>query len=243
MPHQPAPLKGGRRSATARATGIPAHAGKADKLAATSTSHKSVLLVRHGATTATHQRCFVGATDSPLSCDGRRQAQALGEVIEDFAPDACLCSPLLRCQQTASLLLPTQALAAVAVPDLRELDFGAWEGRTYEEIACSDPQGLARMMRFDPDYAPGGGELLGWFLARVKSAARLITLHPAEKILVVTHGGVIRALLCILLDLDLHKQFHAFEIAPASVAELMTFDGGAVLRRLLPSPQGKEGNA
>ena len=238
MPRPPAPLTGGRRSAVAPPAGVFAHAGETDNHAAT--RHKSVLLVRHGATSATRQQCFAGATDSPLSRDGRRQAQALGEVIDGFGPHTCLCSPLRRCQQTASLVLPARALAVVAVPDLRELDFGAWEGRTYAEIARSDPQGLARMMRFDPDYAPGGGELLGGFLARVHSAARLITSHPADKVLVVTHGGVIRALLCILLGLDLHKQFHAFEIAPAAVAELMTYDGGAVLRRLLSCPQGKE---
>ncbi|MEN9974010.1 MAG: hypothetical protein RLZZ282_16 [Verrucomicrobiota bacterium] len=204
---------------------------------------KNVLLVRHGSTTATQQQRFSGLTNIPLCRDGRQQARSLAMVVRHFQPHACLCSPLDRCLQTAALIVPADHPPVVTAPELRETDFGAWEGLTYAEIAQSDPHGMSRMMCLDPDFAPGNGELIGGFLARVQCAARLITEHPARNILVVTHGGVFRSLLCYLLGLDTKKHFHTFDIGPAAVAEISTFDGGAVMRCLRPSPLGLEGDS
>ncbi len=195
---------------------------------------KNVLLVRHGATTATQQQRFAGVTNTPLCHAGCNQALALTEFVRKFRPLACLCSPLDRCLQTAALILPTSGPPIVTTAELREVDFGTWEGMTYAEIAQSDPQGMSRMMRLDPEFAPGNGELLGGFLARVQCVAELITRHPASHILVVTHGGIFRALLCHLLELETRKHFHTFEVAPGAMAELTTFDGGAVMRSLQP---------
>jgi broad specificity phosphatase PhoE len=127
------------------------------------------------------------------------------------------------------------------LPDLREMEFGNWEGKTYPEIADADPTGIERMMKMDRSFAPEGGEKVGVFLNRVRHSLRAILADPGERLLLVTHGGVIRAALCILLDMNPRKHFHSFEIAPGGSAELLAFDGGAVLRRLASGPRGKKG--
>ena len=207
-----------------------------------SESAKRILLVRHGATTATRRACFVGATDTPLNAEGRRQAHDLTNMTTEFAPGACYTSPLRRCRQTADLMLASRNCCQITeLPGLREMDFGNWEGKTYSEIAAADPTGLDRMMKMDRTFAPDRGEKVGAFLGRVRRTLRAILADPGERLLVVTHGGVIRAALCILLVINPRKHFHSFEIAPGGSAELLAFDGGAVLRRLTPEPRGKEG--
>ncbi|MGD7653974.1 MAG: histidine phosphatase family protein [Verrucomicrobiales bacterium] len=201
----------------------------------------TILFVRHGATAATRQARFAGMTDSSLSAEGRQQAAGLAAAVAGFAPQVCYTSPLLRCRQTASLLSAAGHPPVELLAGLQEMDFGSWEGKTYREIARADQAGLDRMLRFDRGYAPGGGsEKLGGFMSRVRQTLRTITAEPAERALVVTHGGVIRAALCVLLDLNPRRHFHSFEIAPAGMAEILVFDGGAVLRRLSPTLKEQE---
>ena len=117
------------------------------------------------------------------------------------------------------------------------MDFGDWEGETYQEIAVADPQGSARMMGLDPEFAPPSGELIESFITRINGAARRIADCPSNRLLVVTHGGVVRTLLSICLGMDLQRGFHAFQFGPGTIAEIMLFPEGAVLRHL---QQGQE---
>lgn len=196
---------------------------------------KCILMVRHGATAETESHLFAGSTDSPLSAKGRLQAESLRSSITTYAPDSCLCSPMLRCQETASILLPEGPPAIEIMQDLREMNFGAWEGKTFAEIAAEDQLGLNRMLAFDRAFAPSGGETLGEFFQRVQRVGEEIKTSISKKILVVTHGGVIRSLINDFLKIQTKESFYAFEVAPATMIEVILYEGGgATLRRLVP---------
>ncbi len=182
-----------------------------------------LLLVRHGPIGAEYQGRFVGATDPPLDEGGRPQLVALARRLEGYRPQRCYCSPRLRCRQTALALFTTLAergleegLAIRFDADLREIDFGHWEQRTFAEIARDEPALVDRWAALAPDFAFPGGESLASFLDRVRRAADRLVHEEVETVLVITHGGVIRAMLCHLLGLEPHRYLD-FDIGYASL--------------------------
>jgi len=186
-----------------------------------------LLLVRHGDTGPQYRGRFVGRTDVPLSERGERQAATLASVVHGLGTTRCFCSPLMRAVRTAGLA----CLKAVVWDDLREVDFGRWEGRTFEEVQAADPELVARWAEWPADFAFPGGERIGDFLARVRQAADRMASDPAEVVVAVTHGGVIRAMACHLLGLDA-RQYVLFNVEPASVTRVDLFDGKGVLAGL-----------
>jgi alpha-ribazole phosphatase len=161
-----------------------------------------LILVRH-AEPADHARgrCY-GTLEVPLSDRGREQAAALADRLRGEPIDAVYASPRTRARETAAALgLP------VEVDDrLREIDFGAFEGRTYEEIERDHPDIYAHWMRSPTTVRFPGGESYADLRARVVPALDEIrTRH--EHALVVTHGGVVRAAVAAWLELPDHAVF------------------------------------
>jgi broad specificity phosphatase PhoE len=113
-------------------------------------------------------------------------------------------------------------------PDLREIDFGRWENRTLAEVAAAEPDLVARWADYDPTFAFPGGEGLDGFQARVLRVAGRLAGDPAGTVLVVSHAGVIRALVCHYLGLPL-SQYELFHMAHASITLIHLFDGRAML--------------
>jgi alpha-ribazole phosphatase len=189
---------------------------------------KRLVLVRH-ARVDTGGR-LVGATDVPLDDAGRAQSRALADRLGRYAPVACFCSPMQRCLETAraASTLPLQV-----DPDLREIDFGRWENRTFAEAAADSPETMRRWAAFDADFAFPGGESVGGFLKRVRNAAARLADAEAEVVAAVTHGGVIRAMLCHLLGIE-PRHYAAFNVPFATVVVVELFDGGGLLSALLP---------
>jgi alpha-ribazole phosphatase len=194
---------------------------------------ESLYLVRHGSIGAAGQGRYIGSTDAPLCEEGERQAAALAERLRARTGlRRCLCSPLRRAVRTAEILGGATGLAPEIVPDLREIAFGSWEGRTFDEIRDSSPDQVERWARFAPDFAFPGGERIQDFLARVSRAAERLAAAEPEAVLAVTHAGVIRAMLCHLLDLP-PRAYVAFDIAPASLTVVRLFDGKGVLSEMI----------
>ena len=150
------------------------------------------LLIRHGKTQGNSERRYIGITDEPLSEEGRAE-------VERVRPDSSLklvyVSPLLRARQTASILFP-QAEQRV-IPDLRETDFGVFEGRSADEMFDdADYREWVDGMCLGP--CPGG-ESRG-DVTRRAVAAFIEAINDAEGVGVeeavfVTHGGVIMSIL------------------------------------------------
>jgi len=181
-----------------------------------------LFLARHGETGAHYAGRYIGATDLPLSTTGREQARRLASVIPRGVT-RCLCSPMLRARETAELALAGHDCRLEILESLREISFGRWEGLSFAEIASQD-QGLVVEWQQDAlaFHFPEGEHTLG-FLQRVQKALRAIVALPEERVLVICHGGVIRAMLCALLDLPFEK-YLLFEIKPAALT-LLDVDG------------------
>jgi probable phosphoglycerate mutase len=149
----------------------------------------TILLVRHGETDWNLERRVQGHSDQPLNATGRAQAQALADELADEPIDAVYSSDLARAHETARLVAATHGLPVVVLPELREKDFGTWEGLTDDEVR----------VRF-PDASPGGrwgdGETYEQMSSRVVAALqRIASQHPDGRVLVVAHGGPVRAVL------------------------------------------------
>jgi alpha-ribazole phosphatase len=190
-------------------------------------------LVRHGSVGSARDGRYLGSTDAPLDTVGRRQVEALAELIRAKRRcGRCVCSPLRRAVQTAEILCSATGYIPEADPDLREIDFGRWEGKTFGEIRDSSPEEVERWARFEPDFGFPGGESLADFFDRTRRAADRLAADDAETVLAVTHGGVIKAMLCHLLGLE-PRRYVAFEIAPASLTVVRLFEGKGVLSEMI----------
>ena len=190
---------------------------------------RRLLLVRHGRIEAGHQGQFIGSTDSVLDAVGESQVRALTGRVQRLRPEVCYCSPLQRCRQTASAMVPDLPLSCEK--RLREIDFGQWERRTFEDVARDHPAQVAQWAEFAPEFTFPGGENLAHFVQRVRAAAELLCHTDAQTVLAVTHGGVIRLMLCHLLGLDLRK-YVVFDVGYASLAVIDLFEDGGVLTAL-----------
>jgi len=127
---------------------------------------RRIYLIRHGETEGTAEGRMLGSTDQPLSDRGSRQiwrlAELLGPSLRGSGGAAwCVASPLLRAQQTAQGVAGPSGLTIGTDPDLREIDFGAWEGLTSDEVEARFPGEQARWLLPAGDTAFPEGESLG----------------------------------------------------------------------------------
>jgi broad specificity phosphatase PhoE len=184
-----------------------------------------LLLLRHAMPVDDARgRCY-GRLDVGLSPEGLSQAAELGRRLE---ADAVVSSPARRALETA---------AALGEPEidekLRELDFGELEGRTYEEIERERPELFARWMRTPTEVRFPGGEGFDDLRVRaVTAASELRERHRGAAVAVVTHGGVVRALLADALGLPSAAIFR-LDVGYARVSVVDWFDGDAPVVRLV----------
>lgn len=155
-----------------------------------------LLLIRHAQSTWNAAERWQGQADPPLSAEGRRQAEALARELVREPIDVLLTSDLCRAVETAAILGAGRGLEPIPDPRFRELDIGSWTGLTGDEIDRRDPGDLARFQAGEPDVAAGGAESRAGIRRRVRrAAASLPEAYPGCCIALVTHLGVIRALL------------------------------------------------
>lgn len=153
------------------------------------------LAVRHAQSVWNAQGRVQGQADPPLSEAGRAQAAALADTLAGAGLEAVVASDLRRARETAEALAARLALPVETEPALRERDFGAWSGLTHAQIAARWPLAWARWRAGDPGLRPGGGESRRALAARVAAAmAALRARHGGRRLALVTHMGVLRAL-------------------------------------------------
>lgn len=149
----------------------------------------TILLVRHGETDWNVERRVQGHTDRPLNATGLAQAHALAHELADESLDAVYASDLSRAHETARIVAEQKGLDVTVLPDLREKHFGSWEGLTDNEV-------LARIPHVAEDGPWGDGETSEELAVRVLDALRRIAhTHPEGRVLVISHGGPLRAVL------------------------------------------------
>ena len=150
------------------------------------------LLVRHGETDWNVERRFHGHADPHLNENGRRQARALAEQLVDARLDAIYASDLARARETADIVGARTGIAVVPLRELREIDVGDWQGLTWDEIKARFPDSAQKWS--DQGHGWTGGETYDDLGERVVRALRSIAdERPAARVLIVGHGGTIRA--------------------------------------------------
>ena len=146
-----------------------------------------MLVVRHGQTTWNAEKRWQGRADSPLSALGIAQAQWAATVLEPF--DLVVTSDLSRARDTGAIIADVLGARVEAEPDLAERDVGEWTGLTFDEIEEGWPGALAN-----------GGHPNGWEAddtvadRAIGALERIAKAHPDERVLVITHGGLIRSI-------------------------------------------------
>ena len=188
-----------------------------------------LMLVRHGQSTWNREHRIQGQLDPPLSADGRRQAELLGNRLAGRRFAAFYSSDLKRAFETAESIGGVIGLRPTPTPALREIFLGEWEGLRAGELAVRFPDAWARWNK-EPDWdLVPGGEGAAVFEARVEAALdAILDRHPHEDVLVVTHGGVIQVALHRVIGRSSQGLF-AFKIQNASISLIERSDGRSVI--------------
>ena len=186
-----------------------------------------IYLLRHGDTGLPY--VLVGSTDAPLAAHARAGLQGSGRLLSAIDFDHIWCSPMLRCRETLATVLPEAK--AEFVDDLREVDFGLWEMMKFPEISKQYPGEAARLAAWDPEFAFPGGESIASYLARVAAIRERVKATCADhgqKILLITHSGIIRQLLCGWLGIS-SRHYVLFGVQFGKIATLSLYKNGGVL--------------
>ena len=191
-----------------------------------------LLLVRHGQTTWNAENRFQGQSDSPLSELGRRQAAAVGQRLGSYPMDEIWSSDLSRALHTAEAIARHHGLLVRLDARLREFRMGEWEGLTGAEIAARDPERLALWRHVGAHVSAPGGESLTDLAERLRPLLEEMRRLPDDAhIVLVSHGGAIRGLVCLALGLPPEMNRHLVT-AETSLTEIELRDGRTILLRL-----------
>ena len=184
----------------------------------TSAPATRVFLVRHGATILTAEDRFAGATNVPLSEEGREQARRLALRLSDETIAAAYASPLDRAAETARILAKPHRLEVQLRPELREISHGHWEQMTRREVDERYPDESAAWEADPYTFAPVGGESGLAVTARALPALlEIVRTHQGQNVVVVSHKATIRLLLSSLLGFDPRRYRDNLDQNPAAL--------------------------
>ncbi|MBB6097195.1 putative phosphoglycerate mutase [Deinobacterium chartae] len=189
-------------------------------------------VVRHAQTTWNAGGRYQGQTDVPLSDVGETQAWRLAERLEDAAFAAVYTSDLSRARRTAEIVASRLAgRPEVRVePRLREIDVGELGGRYHHELETLYPAYLEELRRDPWNARRPGGESMADLALRVREAFEdLRARHPGERILVVTHGGVVRVAVSLALGGHLQDVWARLSIDNTSITRMLLSPAGGRL--------------
>lgn len=170
---------------------------------------KTIYLVRHGETLANRQGILQGWSNNPLDDTGEKQAGALVARAGRVPLAAIYTSDLIRTQQTAAPLAQARGIRPVVLPGLREVSFGKWDGHHLDEIQEKDPDTLRDIflkpaqVDLEAEEDLYDSQKRGWETFKGLAAK----MEPDTNILCVSHGGLIRLLVCSLLDIPIDNMW------------------------------------
>lgn len=192
---------------------------------------KTIWLIRHGETEANREERFRGREEIPLSPAGITQAGELQRRLADLPPPLVVySSPLGRARRTAELAFPH--IPPRIDERIHNLDLGRWGGRPKAAIAAAEPEAWRRWITEPETMTFPGGESLPDLYARVVEFAAELAGPAPERVAVVSHRSVLKALLAVCMGLR-ERYFWKFHLDNASLSEVIfTPERGFTLRRL-----------
>lgn len=163
-----------------------------------------IIVVRHGEAEGNIIRIFHGHHNSQLTEDGHAQAERAAQYLKDYKIDKIYSSDLDRTVATAEHIAKYHSLPIITDPRLREIYGGKWENVPWDDLPGLYPESYGHWENdISKAVMPGGESTLQMFKRTKKAFADIAASHPGETICIVTHGTVIRALLCLWRNLPL----------------------------------------
>jgi broad specificity phosphatase PhoE len=180
-----------------------------------------LILIRHAEVEEKYHRIFGGRIDMNLSARGHEQAGLLAAYLRRKPIQAIYASPMKRVQQTMSPYLVQDAPTPKIMDDLREVDFGDWTGHNWEAIQTNFGLNAYDWLELlEQDRIPNA-ESARAYRNRVEACARqIVGNHQDQLVAIFCHGGIVRMLMSILLNLPLPAFAH-FDVDYASLTEVM----------------------
>ena len=189
----------------------------------------TVYLARHGESDWNVERRWQGHADRPLTERGREQAAALAEKLRGVHLDAVYASDLRRAWETAEAVAAPRGLEVVRLSELREVDVGSWSGFTRDECADRFPDAFVRWQEGGSGWDDGESyEDMG--VRMVAAIQRLAAEHPDGAILVVSHGGPIRAVHAHALGVDIATHRRTGPVEPNARLSSVAVQDGRIAR-------------
>ena len=185
-----------------------------------------LLLVRHGQTDWNLEKRFQGLTDTTLNAMGIWQSKKVAVGLKSAEIHHLHASPLTRTKQTAQLINQHHNLPLQTDDRLRELGFGDWEGHTWTEIERDYPIHAAKYTQNIANLPPNAEPLPAYEL-RIQSFIESVR-HTKGTHLIVSHGGTLRTLLCLLIGLSVLEHWQ-FNMANCSITEIDIYDQAAIV--------------
>lgn len=152
-------------------------------------------------------RRYIGRTDLALSPEGVQQAHLWRPLFKSVPLKTIYCSDLQRSHDTAKIVSENCNIPITPEVRLREIDLGAWDGQTFDNVRQQDPDGFERRGRDPADFRPPGGESFRDLSERVVPFFEQIAGKAEGDVLIVGHASVNRVILCHLLGLPLGQLF------------------------------------
>jgi broad specificity phosphatase PhoE len=177
-----------------------------------------ILLIRHGQTDWNRDRRIMGRKAVPLNMAGRGEARALARALKNVAIDVIYTSPVRRAVETARHLRNGRRVRIRHAPEMAEIDYGHWIGKTFEEVI---PEKAFRVYHKTPRkaQAPGGEHMREVFDRTIRFIEKIRKKHKMGRIVVVSHADVIKTILVHYLGMD-YNHLLKFRIDNASLSLL-----------------------
>jgi alpha-ribazole phosphatase len=175
----------------------------------TPVTHPLLTLMRHGQVELPTDVCF-GWTDVALSTSGRDHVFELAKNWAEPKPSKIWCSDLQRSHETANILADTFSIPYQCATGLREIHFGEWEGRSWDEIYRNDTDAMQHWGEHWQTVAPPGGETAAQLMHRVVTCYQILCaedVREEDRVLLTAHSGSLRALSCHLQDQSIERFF------------------------------------
>ncbi len=188
-----------------------------------------VIFVRHGQTSWNQEGKYQGHSDISLNERGIKQGNLVAKRLANEKINAIYSSDLLRAQQTAEAIADYHGLPVIMKPEFREINFGIWEGLTYQDIMAEWSEILTAMYSNPGEIGPPQGESFQAVKKRVTHALQeCVKEHQEQTIVLVSHGGTMRVLLCAALGVGLDKMWSMRQDSSA-INIIEYFDNRAVV--------------